>query len=261
MSSDAVFDPAAGSLKLTRGALADMCALHSGAELSPDALDRLSRAGLVQRDGLHPTLAAIASTASRPLVRLNLDRAAPGRNVHCEGWIDARFALLLSGPAVDAPVFETAFLSRSLLAAQLARMLQLAPRARPKVTDPLEVDHGLLEALVAPGEAFSVSQLEVLIDPRDEPLPAWLEVLATLSTGVNARWRLGVWWNSFEEAPRARSMEVLDSEAGLFFVAHVPRGARRYRRVQLRPVTSSQVWRLLTALVPRPEEVSEPLST
>jgi hypothetical protein len=181
--------------------------------------------------------------------------------LHFDGWIADRFALLLAGPSATAQIFDVTFLSRSLLTAQLARSVGLGPRPRAKVTDPVEIDQGLLEALLCSGEPFTASQLERVIDPQDEVLPAWLEVLSATSAGIKARWRVGVWWNSFEESPEARSLEMIDSELGLFFVSHVARGTREYLRVRLRPVTPSQVWRLLCALVPGPEEVAEPLGS
>lgn len=257
MSPDAGFDPVGGRLRLTRDLLADMCSAHSGEQVSRE--DALVSAGLLEEGSLHPRLVPLAQTAARPQVRLIVDVAA-NRPLHCDGWVGDRFALLLAAPSATEELFEATFLSRSLVTAQLARFLGLGPRRRAKVIDPVEIDQALLEVILAPGNPLTAPQLEMLIDPHDEMLPAWLEVLSILSAGLRARWRAGVWWNSHQESPEARSLEIIDSEAGLFFVSHLPRGHRRYQRVLLRPITPSQVWRLLCALVPSPQEVAEPLS-
>lgn len=257
MKPDAGFDPVGGRLRLTRDILARMCAAHSGEDVSRDAA--LVSAGLLQDGLLHPRLAPVAQTAARPQVRLVLDIAAD-RPLHCDGWVGDKFALVLAARSATEELFEATFLSRSLLTAQLARFTGLGPRPRAKVVDPLEIDRGLLEAVLGPGDPLTLPQLELLIDPQDDVLPAWLEVLSVLSAGPRARWRAGVWWNSHQESPEARSLEIIDSDVGLFFVSHVPRGDRRYGRVVLRPVTPSQVWRLLCAVLPSAQEVAEPLS-
>lgn len=257
MNPDAGFDPVGGRLRLTRDLLADMCAAQSGRQVSREAA--LVSAGLLQDGLLHPRLVPLAQTAARPQVRLIVDVAA-NRPLHCDGWVGETFALLLAARSATEELFEATFLSRSLLTAQLGRFIGVSPRPRAKVVEPVEIDRGLLEVILGPGDRLTAPQLEMLIDPDDHMLPAWLEVLSILSGGVRARWRAGVWWNSHQESPEARSLEVIDSEAGLFLVSHLPRGDRRYRRVLLRPITPSQVWRLLCALLPSPQEVAEPLS-
>ena len=256
MKQEVGFDPIAGTLRLTRELLDGMCALQQGSGTAKTAA--LREAGLLQGDSIHPRLVPVAETAARPLARLVLD-VAGATLLHCDCWIGDRFALVLVGSGAARDPLEATFLSRSLLTAQLARFVALGPRARAKVSDTVEVDAGLLEALLGAGERLAPSELELLVDPLDELAAPWIEVLSILSKGPRSRWRVGVWWNSFDESPAARSLEIVDSEAGMFLVSHVARGPRRFSRVQLRPVTPTQVWRLSSALLPRPEQVSEPL--
>lgn len=259
MSAEAGFDATAGRLRLSRRLLADLCALHGTGDLNGDSMKRLRDGGMLVGNKLHPNLVALAATAARPQARLSLDLTASDRALHCEGWLDARFALLLSAPAPDIAVCEAAFMPRSWLAAGLARMVELGPRPRSKVDDAVEIDQGLWEAIAGAGGALTTAQIEMLIEPRDELVPAWLETLASLSGGIKTRWRAGVWWNSLQETPEARLLEVVDSTSGLFFLSRVPQEGRRYRRLRVRPVTPAQVWRLLASLAPRPAVVSEPL--
>lgn len=256
MKREIGFDPVAGRLRLTRSSLVDLRAVHVGAEAPTSAA--LRSAGLLQGGAVHPRLVPVVETAAKPLVRLVLD-VASDPPVHCQGWVGERGTLLLVARSGSEDVYDATFLSRSLLPAQLARFAGLGPRASGKVVDPIELDLGLLEALLSGAEMLTPSQVELLIDPNDDVLPAWVEVLSALSEGAVARWRVGVWWNSHEESPAARSIEIIDSGAGLFLVSHVARGPRRFARARLHPVTPTQVWRLLCALVPRPDEVAEPL--
>ena len=256
MKRGAGFDPVTGRLRLTRAALVEMCAVHAGAEVPPGS--DLPTTGLLDGGQVHPRLVPVVEIAARPLMRLVLD-VASGSPVHCQGWIGESHTLLLAAPNGAEEVYDATFLSRSLLTSQLARFVGLGPRPRDKVTEPIEIDLGLLEALLAGREGLAPDQLEMLIDASDELVPAWLEVLALLSTGVRSRWRVGIWWNSHEESPAARSLEIIDSEAGLFLVSHVARGPHPFARVRMHPVTPTQVWRLLCALVPASEEVAGPL--
>lgn len=255
MNQDLGFDPVTGRLRLTRQLLADMTALHTGQERPPRT--GLDSTGLVEGGALHPRLVPVADTVTNPYARLSLDLDAR-RRLHCEGWIGDRFALVLVGETPTAPAFEATFLSRSLLTGQLGRLVALGPRPRTKVSDPVETDEGLLETLLAGGAPVSPSQVEMLIGAHDDIVPAWLDVLSTLSR-PSLRWRAGAWWNAPEESPQARLLEIIDSDAGMFLVSHVPRREHRYARVSLRPVTPSQVWRLLCGLLPRPEEIAAPL--
>lgn len=258
MKRELGFDPVGGTLRLTRAALADMCALHAGDEVSGST--DLRSAGLLEGERVHPRLIPVVETAATPLVRLVLDVSGQSRSpIHCQGWVGEDHTLLLVAGSGREQIFEATFLSRSLLTSQLARFVGLGPRPRGKVADPVETDLGLLEAVLGGSESLTPSQLEMLIDPSDELVPAWVEVLALLSGDHRARWRVGVWWNSAEESPAARSLEIIDSDVGLFLVTHVAPGPRRFARVRVRPVTPTQLWRLLCALVPRPEEVAEPL--
>ena len=150
---------------------------------------------------------------------------------------------------------------RGMTGFRLARLMCLGPRSTHKVSSPVEVDAGLLEMLLMPGASFEPGEIERLLRPADALEPAWLETLAALSRTEATRWNVGVWWNASDERPKARTLDVVDSSVGMFLVTVVPRGPHQARRIELRPVTPSQIWRLLCALVPAVEEVTEPLES
>jgi len=253
------FDPAAGTLTLGASGIAALAEAAGGMEvLSAPARSELASGGLLQEGDLHPRLVSIARALARPLVRLRLDQVASG-GPDCDGWFDASLAVLITRSRAKETPGTVAALPRALVPATIARAVGLGPRPRPKVVDPAEMDAGLVEVLLASGEAFDEDQVEGLVDPADDLDPAWIEVLTTLSRGIRARWRVGVWWNSAIEQPQARSLEIVDSDAGLLLITMRPRSPRGARRFELRPLSPTQVWRLLCALVPPPDQVSEPL--
>jgi hypothetical protein len=227
--------------------------------LSDEARSELASGGLLDGEQLHPRLVSVARAIAQPSIRLHLEHTSSGSS--CEGWFTESLAVLITRDRVDDPVGTVSGLPRGLVPAALARIVRLGPRRRPKVTDPIEIDAGLVEALLSSGGAFTASQIEGLIDPSEELVAAWLEVLARMSEEVRARWRLGVWWNSPSERPTARLIEVVDTDGGPFLLTRRPRSSRGARRYELRPATSTQLWRLLCALLPLAEEVPEPLSS
>lgn len=253
------FDPDQGRLVMSRAALQGLAVLESGSEMEPDTqiVHELVEAGIVQEGRVHEGLIGLARCLSRPLVRLIVERT-PHPATQVDGWIDDRLAVLLHVPS-QATEGDVVAVPRGMTGFRLARLMQLGPRATHKVSSPIQIDAGLLEVLLLPGSSFEPDDVERLIRPGDDVEPAWLETLAALSGSEAIRWNAGVWWNSADERPKARTLELVDSTVGMFLVTVAPRGVHMARRVDLRPVTPSQMWRLLCALVPPGEEVSEPL--
>lgn len=250
------FDAGTGTLSLTPSAIVALAQATRGLDpLSVEARAELSSGGLLESGGLHRRLMPVAETIGRSLVRLRLDDLL-SRGSGCEGWIDASLAVLVESNHPQRVAGNVVVAPRAFVPATLARAVHLGPRTRSKVGEPLELDAGLLEALLTAGGALDADQIAGLLDPGE---PVWLETLAALSRGIRGRWRAGVWWNSSTEQPSARLIEIVDSDSGLFLVTTRPRGAMGTRRIELRPVSSRQVWRLLCALVPPADQVTEPL--
>lgn len=254
------FDPTTGMLTLSPRAVVSLAAAADDIDAVPDeARSELALGGLLKGEQLHPRLRPVAETLARPSIRLHLDYPSSGRD--CDGWFTASLAVFITRDRTDEQLGTVSGLPLGLVPAALARLVRLGPRPRPKVTDPIELDAGLVEALLSPGGGFTASQIEALIEPSEEVMAAWLEVLAAMSEAIRGRWRLGLWWNSPSERPVARLIEVVDTDRGLFLLTRRPRGPRRTRRYELRPVSPTQVWRLLCALLPPAEEIAEPLSS
>lgn len=254
------FDPERGSLVLSRHALQALARVGSDAspELDPEVRRELAEGGILKSGHLHDRLVPLASCLSRPLARLRFERVARQAS-QVEGWMDERLAVLLHLPA-GAVEGDVVAVPRGMVAFRLARLIELGPRPRVKVSEPVEVDEALLETLLIGGDPLTAAAVGSLLGADDEVIPEWLSVLAELARGPNDRWRVGVWWNSPEESPSGRWLEVVEGGVGSFLVTRHRRDDRRYRRVRLYPLTSTQIWRLLCALLPSDEEIVGPLT-
>lgn len=255
------FDPERGALLLSPTCLAALPALLQGdiSALDSDTAAELVEGHVVVDGLLDPRLRPVAACLGSPSIRLSLDTTGRG-SLHVDGWVDHRVAVLArSRLPAGTEAADVAALPRRMLAFQLARLLELGPRRPVKVRDPVEIDEGLLEALLVPGEGLSAAQVQSLLSEVDEVIPEWLSVLAQLSHAPSARWRAGAWWNSAHESPKARMLEVVEGDAGSFMITRGRRPDRPYRRATLRPLTSTMIWRLVCALAPRPQDVMGPL--
>ncbi len=253
------FDPQDGRLTLSLAGLGALPALVSGDASSLDATLRhdLERGGILSDGTLHHRLVSLGRCIAAAAVRVSLDRVSGGA-FHLEGWVDDRLAVLMR-TAPEATVGDVIAIPRGMLPFRLAALVELGPRRRVKVTEPVEIDEALLEAVLAAGAGLTAVQIASLLHKHDDVIPEWLSLLAELSRHPVIRWRVGAWWNSPDESPSARWLEVVETDAGSLLVTRHRREDRRYRRVRLYPLTSTQIWRLLCALLPAPEEVAGPL--
>lgn len=251
------FDPGQGRLVMSRGALRGLALVEAGLATDDEIGRELATAGIVKEGQIHEALTGLGRCVSRPLARLVVERL-PRSTVQVEGWIDDRLAVLLRVPP-QASEGDIVAVPRGMTAFRIARLTRLGPRSPHKVGGRVEIDAGLLEVLLLSGSSLEPDEVERLLPPDDALEPAWIETLAALSRAGATRWNAGVWWNAVDERPKARTLELVDSGIGIFLVTVAPRGKRAARRIELRPVTPSQTWQLLCALIPPPGEVSEPL--
>lgn len=258
--SDGLFDARSGMLRLDRSCLIGVAQLAAGDHVEPSILDRLERGGVTISGTLAPRLVPLSRCLSRPLARVQLDHG--GRSDwRIEGWSDERITVLLRSELSGAPeAGDIVVVPRAMTAFRLAHALKLGPRPRVKPSDPLEIDDGLLEALLVEGGGWTTGAIESLLDEGDQVLPEWLEVLTRLAGRPHSRWRAGAWWNSSDEKPAARLLEAVESGVGSFLVIRRREPDRPFRRARLYPLTATHIWRLLCALLPPVDAIAEPLS-
>lgn len=253
------FDPGTGRLSVTGAHLGAIARLASDAgEPEGATVEELRGGGIVVGDALHPRLVRFARCVALPSARLTAEYSG-ARIWAIDAWLDDDLAVLWRRPAASDGAGDAVVAPRGMIGLKLAQLIELGPRPRVKVDDPLEVDEGLVEALLGADEAWRGAAIESMLLEGDEVLPEWLEVLTDLSGQPKRRWRMGAWWNSTEESPEARSLEVVEADPGSFLLTRRRDPDRRYRRLRLDPLTSTQIWRLLCALVPTREQIDRPL--
>jgi hypothetical protein len=221
--------------------------------------EEISAGSLTVDNDIHPRLVSLARCLARPHVRLVLDQTGSDRQL--QGWIDEQIAVL-TRPSISRPAMpaDVVVVPRGMVPLRLAKLIALGPRPRVKLNEPTEFDRSLLDTLLTGEESLSPGQVGALSSEADGLLPGWIEVLAALSAGKGTRWLAGVWWNAPGESPKARSLEVVEGDVGSFLVSDATRRDGPFRRVRLRPLSASAIWRLLCGLVPTQNEIAEPFS-
>jgi hypothetical protein len=158
-----------------------------------------------------------------PVTTLDLQRGdREGR-----GWVDDRWAAIeVPGRFVAVPT--------DFLPVALARLFALGPRPRMERAERLRRRAGELAAMLARGEAAGDS-----------------EAARTLAQTLREHWRVEARWAPAPGSPGVRMVEAIDTAAGVWLV--IPDDPE----VELWPVTPTVLWRRLTALLPRSEELGE----
>jgi hypothetical protein len=249
--SDILYDAESGRLRLDRAAFDRLVAWAAGrlAEAPPG----LRAAGLVdEHERLHPYLSdrvdAIVDPVCRVIIRT---QDANGRQRSHDGWVAGTAASLLLAHNGGDDRCELAGLHPTFLPEAVARLVGLGPR--PRLTDVVPV-------------LLSPTVLDDLTDPDPERRAAasdWLRSTApgateqtaaeALGTRILSRWEAVVTWDAQRRrSPGRRGLHVIDTPAGLWLVE--PVGSN----LLASPTTPSVVWRLLTTLLPRDDELDFP---
>jgi hypothetical protein len=179
----------------------------------------LAAAGALAAGAPHPALAPGLQALLAPVVELRLQQGS----VEGEGWADGEGSALVLPRDGDRRLHVV---PTSFLPAALARVNELGPRPRAEAAERHRVGAGELARVLAAGSGA--------IPP---------------TVGLRRHWRVEARWPAAEGSPGVRHVEVLDTEGGLWLV--VPDDPE----VELWPSTPTMVWRLLSALLPRDDEL------
>ena len=250
--TEVVADLEAGVLRLSRPALQALATLTGGpaAPLPVDSpaettLGALESAGLVGPTGLHPVMAPIAAAVADPVVRIRFDHLGPGTPVECPGWISPDVAVL-AVPGSDG-LDEILAVETSFLPARLAALIGLGPRPVPRLPPgSVRADIGLLEALLS-GLVATAEDVRRHVGPVVPQ--ALVDAAVAISDGIRLHWRATTTWGD-PARPATRTHEVVESQAGTFWVVH-----RDFAGTELTPISPTGVWRLLIGLLPGDDEL------
>lgn len=228
------FDPAGGRLRVDQAAFELLVEIARGGEGAGLAVAVLRDAGVVQEGGLHPLAAGAMRSVAAPVCRLRLDLTGEeGRPKAGDGWLAPDgTALLLDLP--DEGLRDLVSVPTDLVPAVIARLVRLGPRPQPK-PEALTVASGPVARLLA-------------ADP-DERQRAAAALAAAVPMNGWRTWMAQMAWHDPRGSLTGRAVQVIDAEPGLFLVDDDGEW------VTLWPTTPTAVWRLLTLLLPRTEEL------
>jgi hypothetical protein len=176
---------------------------------------------------LHPSLEAARRAATGALVTMSLRRGAR------EGaaWAASDYAAV-AVPRSDGR-WQLSAMPVLFLPDALARLNDVSPRPRiePAVTISLQ-----------PGALATALATRAAEDP----------VLSRSLEGLREHWRIEARWRPAEGSTGVRAVEVVDCDAGMWLV--IPTDPT----VELWPTTPSAVFRLISGLFPRDDELAAP---
>lgn len=229
-----LFDAGTGRLRLSQDSWQALHEWSAGRSRHGAQTAALHDAGVIDQGQPHRTLVPALEAALEPLATLSVEqRDHDGRRLDGAGWATRGAAALL----LDAPddLRELATVHPAMLPAALARVVALGPRMRG-ATAPLHVRDAVASRLLGsdPDERHRVV----------EDLGA--DLLPGLAGGPWNHWTVLARW----ESDGQRAVTVLDSSHQMWLVE---RGAGVH---VLWPADPTQVWRLLTRLLPSDDELS-----
>ncbi len=218
-----------------------------GATIDQRAL--LATLGLLDGEALVADLQPIAAVIAAPLLTLRLELRLRGVPVIGEGWLDRDQAVLGVPESADDDAavrllcFPTVRLEHSL-----AGFLDLGPRPSREDLGGLLVGAAALERLLGSGASPERARAELELDDA-----AADGALTALCRRESLHWRL-----ELHDAPSAgrtfsRRTEAVDAGAdGLWLIGP----SADETLVLVVPATTTQLWRLLTTMLPTHEETA-----
>ncbi len=229
-----LFDAVTGRLRLSVDSWDALCQWGAGRSPHGQQTEALHDAGVIEQGRPHPSLAPALGAALAPLVRLTIGQCDhEGRHIDGSGWVTPGAAALL----LDAPddLRELVTVHPAMLAATLARVVALGPRGRGETLS-LHVPDDVASPLLGPDVQrrrtvaleFGADRLPDLVDG---PWNHW---------NIEARW----------DPDTRRVITVLDTPHQMWLVE------RAFGVHVLWPTNPTQVWRLLTRLLPGDDELS-----
>lgn len=207
--------------------------------LTKERRDALAAAGAFEDGQLGDALAAIGA----PVCDLLLERGDRcGR-----GWVDGEMAALLV-PAGADPLRQLIAVPTGFLPDALARLNDVGPRPRIEPALRLRLAPGALAGILATRDlAAAAAAVGDDDDEHEHERAAVRELVSTL----REHWRVESRWDPGPESAGGRTLEVLDTGAGMWLV--VPDGSA----VELWPSTPTTVWRGLCNLLPDIGELAQ----
>lgn len=229
-----LFDAGTGRLRVSPESWEALRQWSAGRSRHGEQTEELHDAGVIIQGRPHPSLVPALGAAIEPLVTLTVQQCDhEGKRIDGSGWVSEGAAALL----LDAPdgLRELVTVHPAMLPAALSRVVALGPRGRGEAL-PLQVPDEITSLLLGPD---ALRRHRALLEWGAERLPG-------VADGPWNRWSLGAQW-----APDGqRFVSVLDTPQQMWLME---RAAGQH---VLWPTDPTEVWRLLTRLLPGDDEMS-----
>ena len=240
------FDARTGSAVLDRVTFDALLAVTAGADPPATGIDRARAAGLVEGVTVHHAVRAAIRAAADPVAVARLEmRNERSAFVTAECWVSTDAACYLVGP--DGGPLRLLGTPPAAFPISIARLVGLSPRPRLPFVPwrmPVEmVDDTQHEDDDRRREA--VGRIVETVD--DAGARAFTEVLVD---GPWWYWTLTVRWAGASGREDERTLHIVDSQAGMAMLL-LSDG-----RIAAEPTNPTDVFRLLTAILPRDDELA-----
>lgn len=243
---NAEFDPDTGEALLDRVTFDAVVALTTGSEPPERGLVEARSAGIVDDETVHPTVRSAFEAVADPVAVARVEmRNERSDAVTIECWLSSVVACYLGGPG-DGPL-RLATSPPAAFPITIARLVGLSPRPRIPFVPwrmPIELaDDALHEDEGRRRDA--VYRIAEAVD--DAATRAFAEVIAV---GPWWYWTLTVRWAGASGREDERALHILDSQDGMAMLLPFD------DRIAAEPTNPSDVFRLLTAILPGDEDLA-----
>lgn len=240
------FEPDSGQLTLDRVSFDALLALAAGTGPTQRGLEKTREAGLVDGSSIHPALRTPFAAAADPIAVGRLEmRNENNSQVVVEFWVSTDAATYLIGqPGGELRLVST---PPDFFPVSVARLVGLSPRPTTSF-QPWRMPPHLVHDLFgddADRRATAAGTITATID--DAPTTSYADGLAR---GPWWYWTLSVRWPNTPGSDGERSLHVVDSQQGMAIMSLSD------DLIAVDPTGPSEVFRLLTVILPGDEEVA-----
>jgi hypothetical protein len=243
------FDATVGRVRLDPTTFEALVDLGSAANGDSDGmLADLTAAGVLVDGRAHEVLAPGLAAVTRPLAQLETVVASRQDLLVHQGWMSVLSAVLAD---VGDGTYDFAGVATEFVPTTIARLVRLRPRPR-LAPGSASVTSDLLDGLVDPDDGRRVRAAH---DLASALAPHWDEAAELVRAGAWCFWSADVSWAPPGRAVRSdddlvsRRVSVLDTTAGMLALEGST-GAPGHDRLSLTPTTPTDVWYLLSSILP-----------
>lgn len=238
------FDQDSGRLRLDADCFDALTAIASGREPAAEAYRGLREAGLVDERTVHPIIAPALLVLENPTAQAQISMVDDaGRWWGGSIWIGAESAVFLM--STGAELDELIITGPTFFPLSIARIVGLGPRRNPKFHGWSMATTRTEELVSADASARQQAAAELRSNDADTR-----SFISSIVSGPWHYWTLDARWQPASGKDGRRPLHVLDTSQAMAILS--PEG----KNVSVDPLTPSEVWLLLTMILPDDDELA-----